>query len=695
MRRYVVSMVITCTILLMGSGLFARGHAAAAIGSGGEEISGAIEEGAGTREAVVWVFFVDKGFGSAAEEEAALVEAERSLGDRARARRAKVRDGRLVDSRDLPVSESYVEQVLSIGGELRASCHSINAISVECAHELMPAIEELECVRSMRPVSGFRGPRTFPGEAPLTQPAAPAFPETLDYGPSEGQLEQINVPAVHQLGYSGAGVLICMLDTGFQRDHEAIQPINVIAEWDFINGDSNTAYDPLQDSSNQPSHGTGTLSVIGGFMEGQLIGPAYGADFVLAKTEDMTGENPIEEDWWVEGIEWADSLGADVASSSLGYIDWYTIPDLNGDSAVCTQAADWAASVGITVCNSAGNEGVGFCTLITPADADSILAVGAVDAFGTIANFSSRGPTYDLRIKPEVCAQGVSTYWADYPTTNGYNYVNGTSLSCPLVGGSAALVLEAHPDWGPMEVREALMQTADNADNPDNSYGWGIIDVLAAITFLPPAAPEGLILEPLPNGNRLLWHEVTLNRDNTPIEDLDGYNLYRSLESGTYGLDPLNTSLWEDTTYIDFTASPDTMYYYVVTAVDTMGYESFPSNEVHSPTLVGGGDEDPVGGEIRQLWLSPAVPNPFADGTSFSFLVPAPKGGRRERIEVAVYNLQGQRVKMLLSGPVLPGRHLVEWDGTEGAGHRVASGVYFVSLETEAARLTRKAVLLR
>jgi hypothetical protein len=186
-----------------------------------------------------------------------------------------------------------------------------------------------------------------------------------------------------------------------------------------------------------------------------------------------------------------------------------------------------------------------------------------------------------------------------------------------------------------------------------------------------------------------------LNRDSTAIEDLDGYNVYRSVESGQYGFDPINISVWEDTTYIDFTASPDTAYYYVVKAVDTLGYESHPSNEVSSPgTSVSGGDGSADPG-LRRLWLSPAFPNPFSRGTSVTYVVPASGAGERSQVEVSVYNLQGQRVKTLLDGNLLPGRQSIEWDATDGGGHRVGSGVYFFSLEAGGSRLTRKAVVLR
>ncbi len=183
------------------------------------------------------------------------------------------------------------------------------------------------------------------------------------------------------------------------------------------------------------------------------------------------------------GIEWADSIGADVVSSSLAYMDWYTYPDMDGSTAVTTVAADIASWRGIVVCNAMANAGPASGTLHAPADADSILACGAVYSSGDIAYFSSRGPSFDGRTKPEVCARGVSTTCASPYDTTGYTTASGTSLSTPLIGGAAAVILSAHPDWTPMQVREAMMMSSDRASSPDNDYGWGIPDILAAIQY--------------------------------------------------------------------------------------------------------------------------------------------------------------------------------------------------------------------
>jgi serine protease AprX len=433
----------------------------------------------------VWVFFTDKGIFDSQEYRSALNRATSALTQKASRRRAKTMSPNLVDFRDLPVDHSYVNETSKYQAKLRHKSKWLNAASFEIPISRLEEISRLDFVRSIKSVwAGMRKP--MPSQVPIEEPLEGQSKLGLNYGGSYAQLQQLNVPAVHDLGYSGLGVLVCMMDTGYRKNHQAFQLAyaegRVLAEWDFINNDGNTQNE-TGDPSSQHNHGTYTWSTLGGAADGDLYGPAYGASFILAKTEDVSMEEPIEEDNWVAGMEWADSIGADLISSSLCYIDWYTYSDLDGNTAVITIAADLAAERGIVVCNAMGNDGPSSGSLLAPADADSIIACGAVSSSGNIASFSSRGPSYDGRTKPEVCARGVSTTCADPYDTTDYTTVSGTSLSTPLIGGCAALILSAHPNWTPMQVREAMMTTASRAGSPDNTYGWGIPDILAAIEY--------------------------------------------------------------------------------------------------------------------------------------------------------------------------------------------------------------------
>jgi subtilisin family serine protease len=321
------------------------------------------------------------------------------------------------------------------------------------------------------------------------------------------QNQQINVPAVHNTGNDARGVIVGVFDNGFRLlTHQAFDSLRarIIATYDYV--DRKVSVVPNNTSTAFGSHGVNTLSTIGGYRPGQLIGPAYGATFILARTENDSSETPFEEDKWAEAIEWAESLGVDVTSTSLGYLDYdppypsWTWQDMNGNTTVVTRAADMAVSKGIVVVNSAGNSGFNASrnTLGAPADGDSVIAVGAVSSTGTITTFSSSGPSTSVppRIKPDVCAQGSSVRVASASNTTGYTSGSGTSFSCPLTAGVAALIVKARPTATPVQIANAMRSTASRASSPNNQYGWGIVNALAAINALGTTATDEDISAP-------------------------------------------------------------------------------------------------------------------------------------------------------------------------------------------------------
>jgi subtilisin family serine protease len=431
----------------------------------------------------VWVYFKDKEGAEAQSLDKALLGADRDLSVRCLRRRAKVRESScLVDSSDLPVNPLYIEAVAPLVKKIRAVSRWLNAVSVDVSPAGIAALRRLPFVREVDLVLSFaRNEPSALGE--VNEPLDVPDQLFAFYGPSFVQINQIHVWPLHRAGFSGRGVLVCMMDSGFRKSHEIFRSARLVGEWDFVNGDADVEQNLADPNDYSDSHGTGTWSILGGYKPGVLIGPAYGADFLLAKTETEKFEQPIEEDYWVAGIEWAESLGADVVSSSLGYIDWYSFADMDGKTAVTTRAANRAVSLGVVVVNAAGNErDKAWRHIIAPADGFDVIACGAVDATGAVSSFSSPGPTFDGRIKPEVCALGVRNWLASNRTdgSSTYSRGDGTSFSTPLVAGAAALLLEIHPDWTPAQVRAALLSTASRSQAPDNDFGWGIVDAALA-----------------------------------------------------------------------------------------------------------------------------------------------------------------------------------------------------------------------
>jgi len=481
--------LVGITIILFGGILFAQ----SSMEKFTPQLNGVVSVADQNKELLVWVFFSDKGDNLHNYlSKPSTVVSQKSL-----KRRAKVLDqNNLLTPRDLPVNMEYVDQLKSIGFKVKNKTKWFNGVSGWATKSELAQLSIMPFVKQLDIVYKFRNDHT---EEELTNDnpesgqklSKPDETNSYNYGQSYTQLNQITVPQVHDLGFTGAGVTICMMDAGFDRwtTHQAFSSMNVIATWDFVNGDPD-----VENGSDmgEGSHGTSTLSLIGGFYEGQIIGPAFGADFILTKTENTDSETPVEEDNWIAAMEWADSIGVDVTSTSLGYIGFdppytsYTWQDMDGNTCRITNGADYAVSLGIFVVNSAGNEGYDVHnTLGAPADGDSVMAIGSVNSSGNRSNFSSVGPTVDGRIKPDLMTMGSNDYVACNSSNTCYsNFGSGTSWACPLAAGAAALLLQVAPNLTPMQLASLLKNTASQSSNPDNLYGWGIINTYAAAQSL-------------------------------------------------------------------------------------------------------------------------------------------------------------------------------------------------------------------
>ena len=441
----------------------------------------------------LWVFLADKGYADASAEAAAVQALAETFPARAAARRQAHRSlPGLVDARDLPVAGRYVEALAALGAPVRVQSRWLNAVSVTADAALRARIEALPFVTGTRPVA--RSVEPVLTDVATLPPAAAGPADGGFYGWSQEQMELIDLDALHALGFTGDGVVIGILDTGFATTHDAFHEpgheLQVVAAWDFVDNDADVGIE-VGDDPDQHFHGTFILGVLAAYAPGELVGAAYDASYILAKTEDATQEVPAEEDLYVAGLEFVELNGADVATSSLGYLDWYDQSDLDGHTAVTTQAVNIATANGLHCCTAAGNQGHDLdprtSHLMAPGDALQVLTCGAVEPTQEYGSFTSDGPTADGRVKPEVMTMGtqVKSVWP-------YDDVQiaeaaGTSTATPQLAGVVACLLEAHPEWGIATMRERIKKSAsylgEPLPDPAFIYGWGIVDADKALTL--------------------------------------------------------------------------------------------------------------------------------------------------------------------------------------------------------------------
>jgi hypothetical protein len=533
--------------------------------------------------------------------------------------------------------DSLAARVRAAGGLVRHESRFVWAVSARVTGRMLATMASAPGVRRIQPVAMFVRPRDEtrgrPGTAARARPPACSGPSCTrslaraaladtTYGPGAWAVEQLNVPAVQALGLRGAGVRIAMLDAGFDTAHAYMAGARIIAYRDYVG---------LPDPDGE-SHGTATWSLLAANRPGRLVGVAPDAQFILARTEYTPTETRVEEDHWVAAVEMAESLGVDIISSSLGYRSFdngfsYSYQQLNGDVAVTTVAADSAAARGTLVVVAVGNSGPAPRTLDTPGDARSILAVGATDSLGAVASFSSRGPTADGRIKPELVAPGVNVLVAK--DSAGDVDTSGTSLSTPLVAGIAALVQSTRLGQPAVALRRGLLDAGGFRNAPDNDHGWGIPDALKAVAF-----PTGF--EPL-----------------APLDSLDSVTPTFTWDAGTpppgaapdtfrlvVGLDSTLTTVALDTTVTTSSVTPPspvvagTRFYWRATARSALG--AAETTRILGPLVVPPWAtllslNAPSGQSIRDslpvfVWRSPAVASPPGPFTYDLTVYPASDG---------------------------------------------------------------------
>jgi len=420
-----------------------------------------------------WVFFTDK-----PQANTYLSNPLTMLSQRALDRRNRLNIS--LDNNDVPVDNNYISQITNANGiNVLAKSKWLNAVHVQGSQTNIQNLLSLSFVDKIefanKNIGIIQRPQVY---EPVVEPIVNRR-TVFDYGFGDNQINMLHGEVMHQHNYTGDGVLLAVIDAGFTEVDTAPifqhlhQNNKILDVYNFVSGN--------QDIYQFSYHGTGVLSTIAAKTNGELVGTAPDVSVILYVSEDVSQEMPIEESYWAEAAERADSLGVDVINTSLGYRTFdrpeynYTMADLNGQTAFISRAADIAVSRGINVVVSAGNSGQETWNKIgMPGDAVNVITVGAVDDTGIKTGFSSIGPTADGRIKPEVMAQGsgVAAYYG-----NGFiSFVNGTSFSSPIIAGMVACMVQAFPNKTPAQIKQDLISISDRFNNPNNEYGYGIPD---------------------------------------------------------------------------------------------------------------------------------------------------------------------------------------------------------------------------
>ncbi len=394
----------------------------------------------------------------------------------------RARENFTVTEEDFPVNANYVGQVKATGAEVYFTSRWFNGVLVQTNPSIVSAINTLPFVKKVELVAPDA---LLTGGRKASSQKVEQVNQTTTLV-NQFQLEMIGLDQMHAAGYHGEGIDIALFDDGFRSVDtiSGFKPLfqegRIKATFSFVYNNNNIYRDD--------THGTSTLSILAGNIPGQYLGGAYKANFFLYQTEDYYSEYRVEEYNWLFAAERADSAGVDVISSSLGYFQFfdssmdYTYNSLDGKTTVISQAAHAAYLRGISVVNAAGNEGgTSWKYVIAPADAVGVIAVGAVDSQSHKTNFSSVGPSADGRIKPDVSALGASN---SVFGNRGCCYVgSGTSFACPLVAGLVAGLRQAFPNASAAEIYSRLVNSASQANKPDNLLGYGIPNFETARTL--------------------------------------------------------------------------------------------------------------------------------------------------------------------------------------------------------------------
>ena len=393
-----------------------------------------------------------------------------------------------IDARDVPVNEDYITQLKNSPGiSVYAKSKWMNAVYVRGTQndiEDLITTDFVSSVEFMDKSLNFRPGGTIPDKFAIENQQSRII---YNYGDAANQTTMIRADYLHEQDFTGDGMVVAVLDSGFPNvlNNPAFSSIvaqdRLLGTYDFALRQENV--------DGTGSHGARTFSNIGGFILDQFVGTAPEASFYLFRTEYGPTENPVEEAWWVEALERADSLGVDVVNTSLGYRAYdnaaydHSYEDLDGQTTIGARGANHAFDKGMILVTSAGNGGSSsFPTVGTPGDSPGMLTIGAVDSDGDYVSFSSIGPTVDGRVKPDVMAQGLN---AAVVSQNGtVSTGSGTSFSSPIMAGAVASLWQARPEIPNGQIMQVVRESAHLFNNPTDEMGYGIPNFEDALTIL-------------------------------------------------------------------------------------------------------------------------------------------------------------------------------------------------------------------
>lgn len=478
-----------------------------------------------------WVYFNDKPSSATFLASPLTMLTQRSL-DRRTAQNI------LLDITDVPVEQAYITQITAATGiTVMAKSKWLNALHIRGTQTDIQALTGLSFVNSVKFANHSLNPggRVAVNTNKINSTNKKFEIEvTYNYGGSQNQIEMLNGHLLHQQNYTGQGKIIAVLDSGFTGVNTAAPFQNLITNNQILDGynfpDRNTNY------FSRHNHGTNVLSTMGGFADGQLVGTAPSAQYYLFITEDVNSENPVEESYWVEAAELADYYGVDVINSSLGYFDYDNInyshqyDDMVGNKTFASRGANMAFNKGIVVVISAGNSGAtAEPHIATPADALGALTIGAVNSAEVYASFSSIGPSFDGRVKPDVCAKGLQATLSN--TTGGIVTASGTSFSSPIMAGMVATFWSAVPTLTAQQVVDFVRQSADNYSAPTNQKGYGIPDFQLALTnalnLEAIESNQSFLVYPNPAENQITFQLENNQKGIVYLYDVLGQNIFK------------------------------------------------------------------------------------------------------------------------------------------------------------------------